>query len=73
MEKKAVDTSIISDGCMDRRRLIINDFLDFLKVECRKYANLLTLVTAHPPFPPIMCSLKMCVSALAVERIREKK
>jgi hypothetical protein len=51
MEKKAVGTSTVTEGYMNRRRLIINDFLDFLKAECKKYANLLTLVSVPPSFP----------------------
>ena len=51
MEMKAVGTSNVSEGYMNRRRLIINDFLDFLKAECKKDSNLLTLVSVPPSFP----------------------
>ena len=51
MEKKAIGAAVISNGYMNRRRIIIADFLDFLKKDCSKYARLLELVDTPPNFP----------------------
>jgi hypothetical protein len=51
MEAKAIGTAVISQGYMKRRRVIILDFITYLKSESTKYAYLLNMVPVPAAFP----------------------
>ena len=44
-------SAVISHGYMNRRRIIIMDFLNFLKKDSFKYSSLLNLVGTPSNFP----------------------